>query len=251
MTFRAFYRVAAMLSSLGIAGLASADTISITTSADNTLYETAPDGDPSSNGIGEWMFTGETGNYGSRRAVMKFDIVGSLPAGSVITSVSLKLHMSRTTSGAANVSIQRLTNNWGEGQSNAGAEGGFGTLPDVGDATWYHNFYATSTWATPGGDFSPTVSAVRSVSGIGFYTWNSTASLVADVQSWLNNPAQNFGWIMVGRESSGRSTKRFDTRENASVNFRPALTIEYTIPEPATISMLLIAGATLLRRRSV
>jgi hypothetical protein len=52
--------------------------------------------------------------------------------------------------------------------------------------------------------------------------------LTADVQSWFNTPASNFGWVIVGAEASGGGTaKRFDTRENANP---PVLTISYTPP---------------------
>jgi hypothetical protein len=52
--------------------------------------------------------------------------------------------------------------------------------------------------------------------------------LTADVQSWFNTPASNFGWVIVGAEGSGGGTaKRFDTRENANP---PVLTISYTPP---------------------
>ena len=53
--------------------------------------------------------------------------------------------------------------------------------------------------------------------------------MVADVQSWLDNPASNFGWLVLGDETDHRTTaKRFDTRESASP---PMLTIQY-IPGP-------------------
>ena len=49
--------------------------------------------------------------------------------------------------------------------------------------------------------------------------------MVADVQSWLNNPASNFGWLVLGDETAIATAKRFDTRESASP---PMLTIEFT-----------------------
>ena len=39
------------------------------------------------------------------------------------------------------------------------------------------------------------------VGAIGQYTWSS-AQMVADVQGWLDNPASNFGWLMLGDEST-------------------------------------------------
>jgi len=48
--------------------------------------------------------------------------------------------------------------------------------------------------------------------------------MIADVQSWVNNPASNFGWLVLGDESTIATAKRFDTRESASP---PVLTIQY------------------------
>ena len=57
--------------------------------------------------------------------------------------------------------------------------------------------------------------------------------MVADVQSWLDNPATNFGWLVLGDESTSATAKRFDTRESTS---SPVLTIEYTEPTTITLS---------------
>jgi len=67
------------------------------------------------------------------------------------------------------------------------------------------------------------VTASQMVGAIGQYTWSS-AQMVADVQGWLDNPATNFGWLMLGDESVFLTAKRFDTRESASP---PVLAITY------------------------
>ena len=85
-------------------------------------------------------------------------------------------------------------------------------------------------WTNEGGDFSATVSASQSVGPIGQYTWSS-AQMVADVQSWLDDPGSNFDWLVLGDESTSATSKRFDTRESASP---PVLTIQY-IPRPGAL----------------
>ncbi len=71
-----------------------------------------------------------------------------------------------------------------------------------------------------------TITAVSlTMSGIGQYTWSST-QMVADVQSWLDDPASNFGWLVLGNETTIATAKRFDTRESASP---PMLTIQYRV----------------------
>ena len=53
--------------------------------------------------------------------------------------------------------------------------------------------------------------------------------MVADVQSWLDNPANNFGWLVKGDESTSTTAKRFDSRQST---VPPVLTIEYTQATP-------------------
>src|SRR5258708_9063646 len=79
--------------------LASADTININPSKDNTLYQYVPADGDLSNALGDHFFTGETAMGELRRGVLAFDIAGNVPAGSTITSVTLTLNMSRTPSG--------------------------------------------------------------------------------------------------------------------------------------------------------
>ncbi len=211
-------------------GLASAVIINIMPSKDNTLYEFDPKEGDVSNALGIHFFTGETVMSELRRGVLAFDIAGSIPSGSTITGVSLSLNCSRVFSETARtVELHKLLADWGEGTSHAPGEEGDGALATPNDATWRHRFFDTIFWTMQGGDFSATVSASQSVGPVGHYTWNS-AQMVADVQSWVNNPASNFGWLVLGDESALGTTKRFDTRESASP---PVLTIEYTRSQPA------------------
>jgi hypothetical protein len=217
----------------GIApSLATATTININPSKDNTLYEFVPvDGDRS-NGVGVYFFAGVTDQAERRRGVLAFDIAGSIPAGSTITSVSLTMNMSRTLLNTARtVELHKLLADWGQGTSNASGQEGQGISATTNDATWRHRFYNAIFWTTPGGDFSGTVSASQSVGAIGLYVWTS-AQMVADVQSWLDNAATNFGWLVLGNESTSDTAKRFNTREST---IPPVLTIEYT--EPTTITL--------------
>src|SRR6266498_1238914 len=220
-------RALVLTAALGGIGLSvvSAATININPSKDNTLYEYAA-GDLS-NAVGDHFFAGKTAQaQGSiRRGVLAFDIAGSIPAGSTITSVTLSMHASRVADNTARtVGLYKLLADWGEGTSDASGREGAGAPATTNDATWRHRFYSTIFWTTEGGDFSPTVSAIQLVGAIDTYTWSS-AQMVTDVQSWLDNPATNFGWLVLGDESVSETAKRFDTRESASP---PVLTIQYT-----------------------
>jgi hypothetical protein len=215
----------------GAPSLTVADIINISPTKDNTLYEFVPADGDLSNALGNHFFAGETAMGELRRGVLAFDIAGNIPAGSTILGVTLSLNMSRTgLDDAQNVELHKMLADWGEGTSVAPGEEGTGAPATTDDATWRHRFFDTIFWATEGGDFSATVSASQSVGAVGVYTWSSPP-MVGDVQSWLNNPATNFGWLVLGDESEILSAKRFDTRESASP---PVLTIQYTpgVPRP-------------------
>lgn len=220
--------VAVGLGSLG-ASLANAGIINIMPSKDNTLYEYVPAEGDHSNGAGFHLFAGENGEGEVRRGVLAFDIEGTIPPGSTITAASLSMNMSMTPAGALTVELHKLLADWGEGTSHAPMGEGDGAPATPNDATWRHRFFDSVFWTTQGGDFSATVSASQSVGGTGHYTWSS-AQMVADVQSWLDNPASNFGWLVLGDETAIATAKRFDTRESASP---PVLTIEFTSPRVA------------------
>lgn len=245
---RLSFALAFVLSVAASGSLALADSASLAPAKDNTLYFD-PEG-MLSNGAGAYFFSGATSGFGPRRGLLAFDIAGSIPAGSTINSVSLTLHVSRTQFGTSTMSLHPALANWGEGVSDAGDPGGAGTTAEAGDATWLNTFYSTAFWTNPGGDFSAAPSGSTSVGDIGFYTWGSTPAMVADVQSWLNNPAANFGWVLLGDETGFQTAKRFDSRENTDPELRPVLSISYTIPEPATLALLTLGLTALKRRRA-
>lgn len=199
--------------------------VALTPSKDNTLYE--DDAGSLSNGAGDYFFVGKTGNGAIRRGVIAFDIAGHIPAASTIVSVTLKLNLSRASSGAQPITLHRLLTDWGEGTSNAAGQEGSGAASTSGDATWLHTFYDTDYWVMPGGDFSPTASATTMVDGIGPYTWGTTVAMVADAQLWLSSSEANFGWLLLGNEGRSRTSKRFNTRENSDPATRPLLIVEY------------------------
>ena len=228
----------------------AADSVTLLPSRDNTLYEPiAQDAFlDKSDGAGPTMFTGRVKDGDAdpgagtraavRRAVLAFDIAGNIPAGATIDGVQLTLYCDKVKlSTAFSVGLRRLTSNWGEGTSNTGnSQQGRGEAPTANDATWHHTFYPGSFWTTPGGDYSGTISATRTVGNTGFYTWGSTSGMVADVQAWLDSSSQNFGWILLGDESRTETAKRFGTRESTGstggVSWKPSLIVSYT---PASV----------------
>jgi hypothetical protein len=73
---------------------------------------------------------------------------------------------------------------------------------------------------------SPEPSAVASVAEPGPYRFESPG-LAADVQSWLESPGEDFGWILIGDETGPTTSKRFASRESEDPAVAPALVIRF------------------------
>ncbi|HET6274253.1 MAG TPA: DNRLRE domain-containing protein [Bacteroidota bacterium] len=204
--------------------------VTLSPSKDNTLYESATGS--LSNGAGSHFFAGRTNQLTEsiRRGLLAFDVAGAVPAGATVTNVTLTLTMTHSAlgTGAQPFSLHRVLADWGEGSSVALGNGGQGAPSTTGDATWIHSFFNTTFWAAPGSDFVPVPSASRSVdTTLGPYIWGSTLQMVSDVQGWLANPSENFGWVLIGNENSSQTTKRFASLQNVEPTVHPQLTITY------------------------
>lgn len=226
-----------------ITSITFADSIALNSVQDNSIYA---DNTSNSNGAGDFLFTGQNGGSSARRTLIQFDL-GLIPTNATIQNVSLDLFVSQAGSGVStDVSMHRLTSDWGESTSDApGGEGG-GTSAEAGDATWQFNFFDNSEWASAGGDFDAAASATTAVDIVGSYQWTSP-NLVDDVQNWLSGNVTNFGWIIIGDETAASTSKRFNSRTNASNT--PTLTIDFTtVPEPNS-GLLMLGMVGLLNRR--
>ncbi len=210
------------------------DQLLLAADRDNTLYQ--DDAGALSNGVGQHLFTGNTAFRGVRRALLHFD-AGVIPAGSIIGSATLWLDMSMSRAGSEDVGLHAVSSPWGEGTSLALGQEGGGAPSTAGDATWLHGFYDTDLWIAPGGDFATAASATATVSAPGPYSWASTA-MVTDVQSWLDDPAGNHGWILVGNEADILTAMRFGSRENSDPAAVPVLCVGLREPVPIEIPTL-------------
>ena len=198
-------------------------------SSDNTLYEAQGS---LSNGAGEHLFAGNTNLGDARRALLHFDLAAAgVPPTATVDSVHLTLTMSRSqTPAPQSVALHRVSAAWGEGASNAVNEEGMGAPATAGDATWTQRFFGGGAWTVPGGDFVSAPSATLQVAQVAAYTWRSTPAMVSDVQAWVQEPARNHGWILIGNESAVRTAKRFDSRSNVAPPGRPSLAVFYKVP---------------------
>lgn len=207
--------------------LLSAVAVELSANLDNTIYDihTAD----TSNGLGEFIVTGgASGVSAARRGLVSFDVGSAgIPEGSTILDVVLTLNLAQTTGGPASVAVHRMTQGWGEGVSNASGNEFDGATAGAMDATWLFSRYDGLVWTEPGGDFAGSSGSV-SVANTGAYEWTGSG-LVDDVQSWLDEPFSNFGWMVLSNEAAG-NVKAFISRNSSNVALRPTLEITYEEP---------------------
>jgi hypothetical protein len=167
------------------------------------------------------------------RALLKFDVSSSIPAEASITQVNLFVTViTLPLDGGldSNFSLHRLLRDWGEGNKDGS---GVGAPATAGEATWLARFHPATLWTLPGGqagtDYVEFPSSVVAVSGLDFYELESSAAMVADVQSWLDDPGSNFGWMLKSDDELNDSTARgFASREDMFGD-APQLVVKYTM----------------------
>jgi hypothetical protein len=167
---------------------------------------------------------GSLAGFEIRRGVFRFDLAGQIPAGAVINSVTVRMvAVFKIPNGPANstFSLRRVLASWAENQ-----------------VTWNSRLSGVP-WAAPGALNSADVAAAASssafVTTLGTYTFPSTPALIDDVQGWLNNPANNFGWLLhTESESVPKTARHFGPRENAANAAQ--LIINYTIPSISIVT---------------
>ena len=219
---------------------------------DNTMYARSND---FTNSKGKNLWTGLNAISRYKRSAVYFDVAGSVPSEATITSAILRLHVdrSRFQLPTTMVGIYKLLKDWGEGETDAANdpvcnpfcdEGGRGSLAQTGEMTRAQNFYAVSSWANLGGDFVASASDTRVVTSrsvqviepIASVDWSSTQT-VADVQSWLDGPSSNFGWILIDDEVSTLASRRYISKDSTINTFgHPKLILGYVTLTSTTTS---------------
>ena len=222
---KTFLQLAAAAAFTGLA--AAQTTVTVPCSLDNTLYESLTGSLSNAQGFG--LFVGMNGQGAKRRTVLQFDVASAVPAGARILDARMTVTVTRTAVPFnVDVFVHRLLASWGEGTSNAPGQEGTGTSSTTGDATWIHRFYPSTNWTTPGGDFAPVASTVLDTPSMGAATSPVSQAMVGDVQGMLDNPAQNFGWLLKTNEVQAYVTRRFDSSESGVAP--PTLTVTYLLP---------------------
>lgn len=226
--FKLAYPVTALV--IGFSSLAAQSVATITSDKDATLYENTSGS--LANGAGRGMFVGKVGfngGYKIRRAIVHWDIAGSIPAGSRILAVSLDMWTEQSAAFLpVNTDVHRVLADWTEGSTIAAGNGGMGGPSSNGSVTWIHRSYPNQLWNSPGGDFAATPTFSFPMPGIGAVQTPSNDAIVADVQDMLDNPNSNFGWLFKKGEVMNSTANRLNTRE--APGLLPKIVVTYLAP---------------------
>jgi len=192
----------------------SAAVINISPVADTRITTLGADGN---SGAGPDFVVGTQGDRAGgalNRALIRFRIAESLPAGAIVQDARLSLNITHQpiTPESSNFELHRMLIAWEELE-----------------ATW-NIARADSPWSAPGGvagaDFSATASSSQFVGTTPGLV--SFANLGREVQDWLDHPDSNFGWIILTDAEDTRFTaRRINSREGSP---SPTLEINFTLP---------------------
>jgi len=222
-----------------------AETAYLNPSADTSIMQAFPFNNFGGN---EYFNSGTTQNYTTNRGLLKFDIAGALPPHAKVTAVTLTVEVVGSPVDGdtpSTFTLHRMLRDWGEGNK-AGhppQQPFLGQPATDGEATFLYRYAGTpDPWEMPGGapdiDYVAVPSSDTFIYGVFFspYVFDSTPQLIADVQSWAANPAENFGWMLICRDETNNFTaRRFASREDPFQS--PILTIDYFVPRVDAITI--------------
>ncbi|MCD4825183.1 MAG: DNRLRE domain-containing protein [Phycisphaerae bacterium] len=168
-----------------------------------------------------------------------------------VTGATLRLYLSGKSIGVGgNVTIKvyRLH------EDNAGWVEGTSGYAQSGVSCWRDRVYNTVDWAgSPGASTSGTDYYATEVGSFAAFTdlsanaWYQASVSASTVQAWVDDNSNNAGFILIAT-GTGSDYVRFRSKDYSSGAVSPELVVDY-VPEPATMSLLLLGLPLALRRR--
>jgi spore coat protein A len=223
----------------------AAHQVTLTAVQDNTIYSESD----SSFGAGLCLQVGQPGQTRggqamTRRALVQFDL-SSIPPGSEIVSARLNLFRMSPGGPGTRLRVYRLLQDWGEGHSGVGDSctpppKAFGRPPTDSASTWNYRFWgAQAVWQSDaggtvhGGSFRSSYSDSEDIGLFDQYVDLTSSGITNDVKDWVQDPASNHGWILLGDEANLGTGMRFTSREDTVATHAPTLTVSFTSPTGA------------------
>ena len=212
--------------------MARAETTTFSVSQDTCLWEL--DGEYNL-GTQRDLPAGALGAMGDgKRARILFQVELNLPASSVIASARYRVPVVTAPPGRADstFALHRVLVPWREGDKRGDNPGGQPATD--GEPSWEAREHPAISWSVPGGeigvDYALAPSAIAAVRGEGEVVFEFNAQGVSDLQMMLEQPEENYGWVMLKQqEGTLKTARRFAAREHRTTP--PRLEIGYETNE--------------------
>ncbi|MGZ5526497.1 MAG: DUF4347 domain-containing protein [Methylomonas sp.] len=149
----------------------------------------------------------------TQQSLISFDL-SSIPAGSIVTGASVTFTASSAISLLPSVNMYKMLSSWAESTS---------TWSSLGSGVSTNNVEASNTADASWG-------ALLGLNGTATF---ASAAMTSTVQSWINDPASNKGWLLT----AGITSVQFYSSETATIAYRPQLLVTYTAPTPPSIDL--------------
>jgi hypothetical protein len=192
------------------------------------IYESQSDGStindtylreqfPNNNfGTAEDLRAGNTSGETNFNTLILDSNISTIDSENTIVSAKLQIYITDSF-GNSNITLRayQATSSWTESQ-----------------ATW-NNKTDSSTWTTPGGDYTTELGSVEITNQTGLY-YNIT--ITQAVREWVNTTSPNYGIIIAAPNTIAGNYTYFASSEGTTPNQRPKIIIEYTQNAKPTIS---------------
>jgi hypothetical protein len=179
--------------------------------------------------------TGPMAGAMKNRALLKFDLANHIPSDAVVTSATLTLTVVQTPPSTDQVwfELHRALAAWSEAS-----------------VTWISRLSSSTEapWSVPGAaaptDYAGAITQSCLITGLAKFTFASNPTMVANVQEWVATPEQNAGWFLLcASEDIEKSVRKFGSHEAPDPTSRPALTVEFSVPERRAPALTVLAPA--------
>ena len=241
-----YWCVRSVIVSIFATGLpVQATMVTILPNRDTAIFAENPD---NNFGNGNLIAGTNAHDNSTARSLLEFDVASMIPVGSVINSVTFQIGVVRQSNQAQSSSyeLHRLLTDWSEGVGGVAVNTGSPALS--GETTWNSRLHGSALWNLPGGQSGSDYAAVSS--GVGpvissadsIYEIGTTPGFVSDVQGWLDAPAANFGWILLGSsEGVAGTARRFSSTEVPGSGIAsaliPRILVDYTVVAVPEVGM--------------
>ncbi len=218
-----------------------------------TIQGSAVNGGNSLSNIHDWRLYafGLADSSRQQAGLLKFsNITGNgttqVPTGATVTSATLKLYVAgfwgTGSPSTAAVNLYTMNTSW----SASTVTDTYRSYESGTPTAYWGNDSLAHNGPVSGVDFDIASHVTQSVVSTQVNSW-ITLDVTAIVQSWVNDATSNNGLVMFG---SGTSYGMY-FRSPSQNALGPILTIDYTtVPEPASLALLMIGGLLLVNRPS-